>query len=55
MAATERVEMLGHVLDDGSLPKVLNEILGQDGDYIIERFEVGKKAEDSSIVRREPG
>ena len=51
MAATERVEMLGHVLDDGSLPKVLNEILGQDGDYMIERFEVGKKAEDSSIVR----
>lgn len=51
MAATERVEMQGHVLDDGSLPKVLNEILGQDGDYVIERFEVGKKAEDSSVVR----
>ncbi|MCH9718280.1 MAG: TIGR00300 family protein [Actinomycetia bacterium] len=51
MAATERVEMQGHVLDDGSLPKVLNEILGQDGDYVIERFEVGKKAEDSSVIR----
>jgi lysine-ketoglutarate reductase/saccharopine dehydrogenase-like protein (TIGR00300 family) len=51
VATTERIEMRGHVLDDGTLPRVLNEILGGSADYVIERFEVGKHAEDPSSVR----
>lgn len=51
MAITERIEMQGHVLDDGTLSRVLNEILGGEADYVIERFEVGKRPEDASLVR----
>ncbi len=51
MSLTERIEMHGHLLDDGSLSRVLGEILGADTDYVIERFVVGKRDGDLSSVR----
>ncbi len=51
MPVTERVELLGHVLDTGQYARVLNAILGAGADYVIERFDVGKRSEDDSAVR----
>lgn len=51
MAVTERVEMRGHVLDAGDLPRVLNAVLEAGSDYVIERFDVGREAADESYVR----
>ena len=51
MTETERVELFGHVLDDGTLARILNEIIGQDCDYVMERFEIGKRADDPTSVR----
>ena len=51
MIETERVELSGHVLDDGTLARILNEIIAQECDYVIERFDIGKRADDPSSVR----
>lgn len=51
MSKTERIEMRGHVLDTGELPRVLNDILESGADYLVERFDVGKQAQDESYVR----
>ena len=51
MIETERVELRGHVLDDGTLARILNEIIAQECDYVIERFDIGKRADDPSSVR----
>lgn len=51
MSKTERIEMRGHVLDTGDLPRVLNDILESGADYLVERFDVGKHASDESYVR----
>jgi lysine-ketoglutarate reductase/saccharopine dehydrogenase-like protein (TIGR00300 family) len=51
VAVTERVEMRGHVLDAGDLPRVLNAVLEAGSDYVIERFDVGREAADESYVR----
>jgi lysine-ketoglutarate reductase/saccharopine dehydrogenase-like protein (TIGR00300 family) len=51
VSATERVEMQGHILDSGELPRVLNEILGGDADFVIEAFDIGKHPQDDSSVR----
>ena len=51
MSITERIEIQGHLLDDGSLSRVLSEILGAEADYVIERIEVGKREGDESSAR----
>ena len=51
MIETERVELSGHVLDDGTLARILNEIIAQECAYVIERFDIGKRADDPSSVR----
>ncbi len=51
MTAADSIEMSGHLLDTGSLPRVLDEILGAGADYTITRFEVGKQSDDESRVR----
>ncbi len=51
MIETERVELSGHVLDDGTFARILNEIIAQECDYVIERFDIGKRADDPSSVR----
>ena len=51
MSVTERVQMGGHVLDSGELPRVLSAILEEGADYVVERFDVGKRSDDESHVR----
>jgi lysine-ketoglutarate reductase/saccharopine dehydrogenase-like protein (TIGR00300 family) len=47
---TETVHMHGHLLDSGILSKVLDDIREYGGDYVINRFDVGKDHEDESKV-----
>ena len=51
MPISDRIEMRGHILDTGELPRVLNEILEGGGDFVIERFEIGKLPKDESWVQ----
>ena len=51
MPVSERIEMRGHILDTRELPRVLNEILEGHGDFVIERFEIGKHPDDESWVQ----
>jgi lysine-ketoglutarate reductase/saccharopine dehydrogenase-like protein (TIGR00300 family) len=51
VAFSELVELRGHILDSGSLSKMLDDILDLDDDYEIERFDVGKRPEDESYAR----
>ncbi|HET9901415.1 MAG TPA: TIGR00300 family protein [Actinomycetes bacterium] len=50
MQVTETVHMHGHLLDSGILSKVLDDIREYGGDYVINRFDVGKDHEDESKV-----
>jgi lysine-ketoglutarate reductase/saccharopine dehydrogenase-like protein (TIGR00300 family) len=46
--ASETVEISGHLMDTGILSRVLDDIREYDGDYVIERFDVGHDAGDLS-------
>jgi lysine-ketoglutarate reductase/saccharopine dehydrogenase-like protein (TIGR00300 family) len=45
------VELTGHIIDSRTLPKVLDAIIEQGGDFDIEEFKVGRKNEDPSYAR----
>jgi lysine-ketoglutarate reductase/saccharopine dehydrogenase-like protein (TIGR00300 family) len=45
---TETVEISGHLMDSGILSRVLDDIREYDGDYVIDRFDVGHDAGDIS-------
>jgi lysine-ketoglutarate reductase/saccharopine dehydrogenase-like protein (TIGR00300 family) len=45
---SETVEISGHLMDTGILSRVLDDIREYDGDYVIERFDVGHDAQDPS-------
>ena len=45
---TEVVEISGHLMDSGILSRVLDDIREYDGDYVIDRFDVGHDASDIS-------
>ena len=51
MSVTDTVEISGHLLDSGILSVVLDDIREYGGDYIIDRFDVGKDASDPSHVK----
>ncbi len=51
MPYSDIVQMQGHLLDAGQLARSLDEILGTGADYVIERFDVGKRPEDASFAR----
>ena len=51
MQLSETVEIRGHLLDAGTLTKILDDIRDYDGDYVIERFDVGKDHDDESYAR----
>ena len=51
MQASETVEITGHLIDSGILSGCLNDIKEYDGDYAIDRFEVGHEQQDLSYVR----
>lgn len=48
MTASETVEITGHLMDSGILSRVLDDIREYEGDYVIDRFDVGKDAGDTS-------
>ena len=45
---SETVEITGHLIDTGILSRVLDDIREYDGDYVIDRFDVGHDAGDIS-------
>jgi lysine-ketoglutarate reductase/saccharopine dehydrogenase-like protein (TIGR00300 family) len=51
MAVSETVELNGHIIDSGSLSRVLDDVLDVGADYVIERFDVGKAPQDTSYAR----
>ncbi len=51
MKVTETVEITGHLMDTGLLSRVLDEIRDYDGDYSIDRFDVGHDKQDTSTAR----
>ncbi|MGZ4241769.1 MAG: ornithine cyclodeaminase, nickel-pincer nucleotide-dependent [Actinomycetota bacterium] len=53
MAATEVVELRGHIIDSLILPRALDEIVEAGADYTIVAFEIGKTNEDPSFARIE--
>ena len=53
MKSTETVEIRGHLIDSGSLSRVLNDITDYGGDYVVQRFEIGHGTTDPSYARIE--
>lgn len=47
---TETVEISGHLIDSGVLSRVLDDIREYDGDYVIDRFDVGHEKTDISTA-----
>ncbi|MCB0914783.1 MAG: TIGR00300 family protein [Actinobacteria bacterium] len=50
---TEKIELRGHVIDTGQLGRVLDEVLEGGGDYLVERFVLGRSKDDESYARIE--
>jgi lysine-ketoglutarate reductase/saccharopine dehydrogenase-like protein (TIGR00300 family) len=48
VSVSETVEVTGHLMDSGILSRVLDDIREYGGDYVIDRFEVGHDAHDTS-------
>ena len=48
---TERIELQGHLIDSGQLGRVFDAIIDAGGDYVVERFTVGKTKGDESYAR----
>jgi len=46
--ANETVEITGHLIDTGILSRVLDDVREYNGDWVIDRFDVGHDAEDLS-------
>ena len=51
MAHSEIVEIRGHLIDDASLSRVLNDVTEYGGDYVVERFDIGHGSDDPSYAR----
>ena len=48
MSVSESVEVTGHLMDSGILSRILDDIRKYGGDYVIDRFDVGHEASDTS-------
>ncbi len=48
MSASDTIEITGHLMDGGILSLILNDIREYDGDYTIDRFDVGRETNDPS-------
>ncbi len=53
MSTSEIVEITGHLIDSGSLSRVLNDVDEYGGDYVIQRFDVGHGTADPSYAKIE--
>ncbi len=48
---SDTVEIRGHLLDSGVLSRCVDDVRSLGGDYVIERFDVGKDHDDESYAR----
>jgi lysine-ketoglutarate reductase/saccharopine dehydrogenase-like protein (TIGR00300 family) len=48
VSISETVEVTGHLMDSGILGRILDDVREYGGDYVIDKFEVGHHAHDSS-------
>jgi lysine-ketoglutarate reductase/saccharopine dehydrogenase-like protein (TIGR00300 family) len=48
VSTNETVEISGHLMDHGILSRVLDDIREYGGDYVIDRFDVGRETDDPS-------
>ncbi|MFL6099680.1 MAG: TIGR00300 family protein [Actinomycetales bacterium] len=48
---SETVEIRGHLLDTGVLTRCVDDVLSLGGDYVIEKFTVGRDHDDESYAR----
>jgi lysine-ketoglutarate reductase/saccharopine dehydrogenase-like protein (TIGR00300 family) len=48
---SETVEIRGHLLDSGVLSRCVDDVLSLGGDYVIEKFDVGRQHDDESYAR----
>ncbi len=53
MTHRDIVEIRGHLIDTGTLSRVLNDTTEYGGDYAVERFDIGHGADDPSYTRIE--
>ncbi|MDQ3663186.1 MAG: TIGR00300 family protein [Actinomycetota bacterium] len=51
MQASDTVEITANLLDHGVLSRILEDIREYDGDYTIERFDVGRDVHDTSYAK----
>ncbi|GAA4356304.1 ornithine cyclodeaminase [Angustibacter luteus] len=51
MSFSETVQIRGHLLDTGVLSRCVDDVRSLGGDYVIERFDVGKDHDDESYAR----
>ena len=51
MQITEVVEISGHLMDSGTLARILDDVLEYGGDYVIERLDVGRTHSDPWYAR----
>ena len=51
MLTSTVIELTGHIIDSGTLLKVLDAIIEQGGDFNIEEFNVGRTCNDHSYAR----
>jgi lysine-ketoglutarate reductase/saccharopine dehydrogenase-like protein (TIGR00300 family) len=51
VAFSETVQIRGHLLDTGVLSRCVDDVRSLGGDYVIERFDVGKDHDDESYAR----
>ena len=51
VTASDVVQLSGHVLDSGAMGRTFDDILELGGDYVVERFDIGKTHADESSVR----
>ena len=49
----ESVEITGHLIDEGSLSRVLNDVGEYGGDYVVHQFDIGHGTADPSYARIE--
>jgi lysine-ketoglutarate reductase/saccharopine dehydrogenase-like protein (TIGR00300 family) len=51
VSVSENVEVTGHLMDSGILSRILDDIREYGGDYVIDHFDVGHEASDTSKAK----
>jgi len=51
VSASDTIEITGHLMDGGILSLILNDVREYEGDYTIDRFDVGRETNDTSHAK----